>query len=324
MNSRRDFIKTGIVFGASACVLSQIVKAEAAEAAPAEGKSSPAELPVTPKPGTPGPLLVAVRDGSRAEMLQKALHEMGGIETFVKKGQSVVIKPNIGWNAPPERSSNTHPELVAAMVTLCLQAGASKVLVFDKTCDKWTDCYDRSGIQAAVKAAGGEMLPGNDESYYRDIALPNGIALKKASVHKAILESDVFINMPVLKHHSGSLMSASMKNLMGVVWDRGFYHKENLHQCIADFVSYRKPDLNVLDAYQPMFRNGPRGKTVEDTVEKRMLFASRDIVAIDTAGARVLDFEPSRVTHVVMANRMGLGTMDLSLVDVRRFSLAKA
>lgn len=308
MNSRRDFLKTGLALGAAACVLPEISKVFAAEpAAAVSGKA---------------PVLVAVRDGSRAAMLEKALEELGGIKAFVKAGQRVVIKPNIGWNTPPERAADTHPELVGHLVKLCKDAGAKSVAVFDYTCNPWRDCYTRSGIGAAVKAAGGEMHPGNDEALYREVDIPHGKVLKKAKVHQLVLESDVFFNVPVLKHHSGSTLSAGMKNLMGVIWDRRFYHSADLHQCIADFLTFRKPDLNILDAYHPMFRNGPRGKTVEDTVEKKMLFASTDIVAMDAAACRVLDYNPADIRHVVAAAELKIGEMDLSKVDVRRHKLA--
>lgn len=316
MKTRRSFLKTGLALGATAAVLPSLAQAVAAE------QPSPAANAAAKDASKEKSVLVAVREGSRAAMLDKAMAELGGIGRFVKKGQLVVIKPNIGWNATPDRGANTHPELVGAMVKLCREAGAARVVVFDKTCDKWTETYSRSGIEEAVKAAGGEMVPGNDESWYKDAEFPKGKILKKGKVHRMVLEADVFINMPVLKHHSGSLVTASMKNLMGVIWDRGYYHKASLHQCIADFVTFRAPDLNILDAYHPMFRNGPRGKTVEDVVEKRMLFASTDIVAIDAAGAKVLDREPTQVTHIGMAQELGLGVMDLSKVDIRRHSLA--
>lgn len=309
MSTRRDFIKhTGIALGASC----------------AAGSISPlAAAPVATTTSSGGkPILVAVRDGSRAAMLDKAMAELGGMGAFVKKGQSVVIKPNIGWSVAPERGGNTHPELVKRLVELCFQAGAKSVSVFDKTCNPWRQCYEISGIEAAAKAAGAEVVPGNDDTYYREIQIPGGKTLKSAKVHKLILDSDVFINAPVLKHHSGSLMTASMKNLMGVISDRKFYHTADLHQCIADFCTFKRPHLNVLDAYHPMFRNGPRGKSVDDLVEKRTLLVSTDIVAIDAAAAKILDHEPSKVTHVKIAAAMGLGTMDLGAVDIRRLQLA--
>jgi len=308
MKTRRDFIKTSISLGAVACAMPEITRAVAAEPATGEAAAKP--------------ILVAVREGSRSAMLDKALAELGGIQAFLKPGQTVVIKPNIGWNVVPEKAADTHPELVGHLVKLCLEAGAKEVNVFDYTCNPWRDCYVNSGIEGAVKAAGGTMMPGNDETYYRDVDIPNGKILKKAKVHRLILDSDVFFNLPILKHHSGSLVSASMKNLMGVIWDRGFYHRADLHQCIADFVTFKRPTLNILDAYHPMFRNGPRGKTVEDVVEKRMLFASTDIVAIDAAGARVLEHNPSEIRHIEMAAQLNVGIMDLNKVDVRRIKIA--
>jgi uncharacterized protein (DUF362 family) len=128
--------------------------------------------------------------------------------------------------------------------------------------------------------------------------------------------------VPVLKHHSGTGMTAAMKNLMGVVWDRGFYHQNNVHQAIADFLTLRKPTLNILDAYHPMVRNGPRGKTVDDVVEMRTLLASTDPVALDAAAARLLGLEPAKIAYIQIADGMKLGTMDLDRVEIRRFNLA--
>ena len=255
-------------------------------------------------------------------MLDKALDALGGLGAFVKPGQTVCLKPNIGWDAPPERGANTHPELVGHLTRLCLAAGAKSVSVFDNTCDQWQRTYENSGIEKAARDAGAHIVNGKDRSLYREVAIPGGIKLKTALVHELVLDSDVFLNVPVLKHHSGSGMTAAMKNLMGVVWDRGFFHQNNLHQTIADFLLLRKPTLNILDAYHPMVRNGPRGKTVDDVVEMRSLLASTDPVALDAAAAKMLGLDPDRVAHIKIGHEMKLGMMDLEQVEVRRFNLA--
>lgn len=192
-------------------------------------------------------------------MFDKALPALGGIQAFVPQGSRVLVKPNIGWDLPPERAGNTHPGLVGHIVSQCVAAGAGQVQVFDHTCDNWRRCYKNSGIEAAVKAAGGTMISGDSQGYYKTVALPQGVRLKETQVHQALLDADVFINVPVLKHHSSSMVTIGMKNLMGVVWDRWYWHRNDLHQCIADFASFRKPDLTVVDAYNVMMRNGPRG-----------------------------------------------------------------
>lgn len=301
--SRRSFLKTGLAVAAtlSAARYSRAVAADA--------------------PASPRNILAAVRDGSRAAMLDRALAELGGIGRFVQPGQTVLIKPNIGWDVPPERGANTHPELVGRLVALCREAGAKSVSVFDHTCDQWQRCYATSGIEQAVKEAGGVIVTGDDQSHYRRVDLPRGVKLKTAEVHHLVLDSDVFINVPVLKHHSGSLMTGAMKNLMGVVWDRRFYHRNDLHQCIADFATLRAPTLNITDAFHPMVRNGPRGRAAEDVVPMNSLLACTDIVAIDTAAVRFLGHEPSAIRHIGLAAGLGVGTANLDALDIRRIKL---
>jgi uncharacterized protein (DUF362 family) len=314
MKSRRDFIKTGLALGATLSLVSR--KGLLAAEAVAGGATTP-----TPAAAAPRSVLVAVRDGSRMAMLDQALAALGGIEAFVKKGQTVLVKPNIGWDAAPERGANTHPELVGHLVKLCLNAGAKSVSIFDNPCDQWQRTYANSGIAQAAKDAGAIVVNGKDESLYREVEIPGGIKLKHAQVHSLVLDSDVFINVPVLKHHSGSLMTAAMKNLMGVIWDRGAYHRTDLHQTIADFLTFKQPTLNVLDAYHPMVRNGPRGISAADVVEMRTLLASTDIVALDAAAAKMLGHQPADVRHVRIADQMKLGTMNLDQVEIRRFKL---
>lgn len=252
-------------------------------------------------------------------MVRKAVEALGGMQAFVKPGQTVVIKPNIGWNKAPEFGANTHPETVATLVELCRQAGAKEVRVFDHCCHN--GAYEGSGVKEAVEKAGGVMVDGGNESQYVRTENPKARKFTSAKVHKAVLEADVYITCPPLKHHSGSEMTACMKNVMGTVWDRGAMHKNDLHQCIADAVYFRKPDLCVLDAYMPMVRNGPVGKDTNDLVERKTLLASRDIVAIDAAGAVLLN-KAGKIRHVQLGEEMGLGVADLSRLNIRRISMA--
>lgn len=265
--------------------------------------------------------MVAVRNGEPVEMFESGIAALGGMKTFVKKGRSVVVKPNIAWDQPPEVPANTNPELVAAIVRHCLVAGASKVTVFDHTCHNWERSYKSSGIAKAVEDAGGVMVSGNFENAYREVELPKAKTLKKALVHKEMLDCDVFINVPVLKHHGGAKLSLCMKNLMGVVWDRGFWHKTDLHQCIADFATYRKPALNVVDAYNVMKRNGPRGVSVEDVTMMKAQIITTDIVAADAAAAKLFGMEPDAVRHIALAADRKVGRKDLENLKIERISI---
>ena len=265
--------------------------------------------------------LVAVRDGEPDLMLDKALEALGGIQKFVKKGQTVVIKPNIGWDVEPEKAANTNPLLIKRLVTHCITAGAKEVYVFDNTCDNWTACYKNSGIEKAAKDAGAKVAPGHSESYYQQVNVPGGKNLKDAKVHELILSSDVFINVPVLKSHGSAKVTITMKNLMGIVWDRRFWHRNNLNQCIADFATYRKPDLNIVDAYNVMTKNGPRGVSKADVVTMKYLIASTDMVAADAAATKIFGMDPSQVNYIQLANDMGVGQMDLSKLNIGRIKV---
>lgn len=265
--------------------------------------------------------LVAVRGGEADVMFDRGIEALGGMKAFVKKGQKVVLKPNIGWDVSPERAGNTNPKLVARIIKHCLDAGAKEVYVFDHTCDNWQKCYKNSGIETAVKDAGGKIAPGHSESYFQEVAVKGGSTLTKAKEHELILGSDVFINVPVLKSHSSSRMTIAMKNLMGAVWDRGFWHSNDLHQCIAEYAGYRKPDLNVVDAYSVMKRNGPRGVSVEDVVTMKAQLISTDIVAVDAASAKLFGLEPDSIRHIQVAAERGAGRKDLDKLNIKRIAL---
>jgi uncharacterized protein (DUF362 family) len=265
--------------------------------------------------------MIAIKNGDPVTMFKMAMEALGGMKKFVKPNQIVVVKPNIGWDAPPERSANTNPELVGQVVRSCIEAGAKQVMVFDNPCDEWTRCYKNSGIEQAVKDSGGQIVSGKNNKDYIEVAIPKGVVLKNAKVHKLFIESDVIINVPVLKNHGGAVMSLAMKNLMGVVLDRGFYHRNDLQQCIADFVTYRKPDLNIVDGFRVMKRNGPKGVSVNDVVDMKYQIIGKDIVAIDTAATKVFGLEIDKVQHILLAEKLGLGTTNLDSLNIKRITV---
>lgn len=270
--------------------------------------------------------MVAVMGGEPEAMFKRAIQEIGGMGKFVKKGQKVVVKPNIGWDKTPELAGNTNPKLVSEVIRQCFSAGASEVTVFDHTCDDWVRCYKNSGIEAAAKAAGAKVVPAHEESYYKEVNLPNGVKLKSAKIHEAILNCDVWINLPILKHHGGANLTMSMKNYMGIVWDRRIFHRTDLQQCIADVCTYpKKPVLNIVDAYRVVKANGPQGRSAADVVNTKGLFISQDIVAVDTAAAKffnqVREMPLDHVGHLANGQALKLGTMDIDKLNIKRIKI---
>ena len=265
--------------------------------------------------------LVAVKGGEPETMFDEAMKIMGGMKSFVKKNQKVCLKPNIGWDVTPERAGNTNPKLVKRIIEHCLEAGAKDVYVFDHTCDDWKRCYKNSGIEKVVKDAGGIIVPADTENYYQDVKIGSGKELTNAKIHEVLLDSDVFLNVPILKSHSSARITVAMKNLMGIVWDRRYWHSNDLHQCIADCATYRKPDLNIVDAYYVMKRNGPRGVSVNDVVTMKSQLISTNMVVADAAAAKLFGAEPDDIPYIKIADSMGVGKKDLNSLNIKRIIL---
>lgn len=265
--------------------------------------------------------MAAVMGGEPAGMFDRAMNALGGIKQFVRPNQTVVVKPNIGWNTTPERAGCTNPELVAQIVKHCKDAGAKKVYVVDHTADVWKKCYANSGIEKAAKEAGAIVVSGANHGYYQKVDLPGAVKLKQTEVHELILESDVLINVPVLKHHVATGLTIGMKNLMGVVWDRLYWHANDLHQCVTDFAAVYKPTLVVVDAYRVIKRNGPTGVSEADVVKMKGLIVGADQVAVDSAAARMFGKKPEDIRHIALAHQIGLGTMDLSSLRIKKIKM---
>lgn len=276
---------------------------------------------------TPAPFaatydMVALMGAMPEAMFDMGIQEMGGMGKFVQKGQKVLIKPNMGWDVIPELAANTNPLLVKRIIEHCFNAGAKEVYVFDHSIDNWVNCYKNSGIERAAKSAKAKVVPGNSESYYQKIDIPGGIRLQSAKVHQLLLETDVFINVPILKDHNSVRMSCCLKNAMGIVWDRGYWHSNDLNQCIADYALFeKKPALNVIDCYNVMVKNGPQGVSIEDVVSMKSQIITTDWVAGDAAGAKMLGLPLERIEYIPIAHKMGLGNMNLESLNIKRIKM---
>lgn len=239
----------------------------------------------------------------------KALEMIGGIKRFVKRGDVVVIKPNMAWNRTPEEAANTNPLVVKALVEASLQAGARKVRVFDRTVNQARMSYERSGIAQAAREAGAEVSFINPRKF-RKIKIPQGQSLKSWPIYRDALEADVFINVPIAKHHSLTRLTLGIKNILGVVGgNRGLLHPD-IHQNLADLNSVIPIHLTVMDAFRILVRHGPGGGRKEDVKLTRKVIVGTDRVAVDAYTTGLFDLTPQDVKYIVNAHRMGLGEIE--------------
>jgi uncharacterized protein (DUF362 family) len=246
---------------------------------------------------------------SPAALVERAIADMGGMGRFVSRGETVVVKPNIAWDRLPEHAATTNPEVVAAIVRLCRSAGARSVIVTDVSCNEAEACYERSGIAAAARGAGAEVvLP--ETRFFTRVDL-KGDTLGEWPVLEPFLDADKLINVPIAKHHSLTGVTLGMKNWYGLIGgDRNRLH-QRIHESIVDLTLFAKPTLTVMDGWRVLMRNGPTGGDVDDVEAKHTIVASVDPVAVDAYAAQAWwNLAAPRVRYLRLAEERGLGRMD--------------
>ena len=284
-------------------------------------KPQDAQLPVMtvvqfPTDQSPSAGAPVAQVGEPRALVQKALENLGGIGRFISRQDVVVLKPNIAWDRTPEQAANTNPEVVAEMVRQCWQAGAKRVIVTDVSCNEPRRCFQRSGIQAAARAAGAEViLP--DPDLFREVDL-GGVALKSWPVFTPFLEADKIINMPIAKHHGLTGVTLGMKNWYGILGGQRNRLHQQIHQSLADLASFMLPTVTLLDCYRILLRNGPTGGNLEDVALNKTMVAGTDPVAIDAYVAKAYwNLDPEHLPYLEMAAARGLGTVDFEKLNFK-------
>ena len=262
---------------------------------------------------------VVVKGANPGDITRKAMAALGGMSKFVKKGDVVVVKPNIGWDTSIEQAANTNPEVVSEVIKMCYEAGAKTVKVFDFTCNEAGLCYKNSGIQDAVKKSGGIISYINDWKFYPGV-FPAGAAMEDWPMYYDAVKCDCFINVPIAKHHSLTKLTLSMKNLMGVCGgSRGSMHW-NISKKLAEVTQFIQPDLTIIDAYRVLLRHGPKGGNLNDVEKKETVIASADPVLADSYAATLFGHKPEDIGYIKEAFLMGLGKMDLSKANIKKIT----
>jgi uncharacterized protein (DUF362 family) len=252
-------------------------------------------------------------------LTRSSIDVLGGMGRFVSRGDTVWVKPNIGWDRRPEQAATTNPFVVAALIEMCYQAGAKKVYVSDNPSNEARNTFPRSGIQQAAEKAGAEVFF-LDERKFRKMAI-NGKALKEWVVYQDVVDCDRFINVPIVKTHNLSKATMGMKNLMGVTGgSRNRFHQD-IDNSLVDLAVFLKPQLTVLDAIRVLTANGPTGGNLADVKRRDTLVAGVDQVPVDAVGATLLGYKPEEIGYLVQGHARGLGTIDFKSLSPGRLEV---
>ena len=296
--NRRDFIKSAVIAGAALSVPPVI------------------EPIITRVFGAAQPDLIIARGAPPAKITRAAIDGLGGIKRFIGRGDVVVVKPNIGWDRTPEYAANTNPEVVAAVIRLCFEAGAGKVKVFDNTVNDARRTYKQSGIADAAKSAGA-LVSFIDDRKFKDMRI-NGLVLKSWPLYTDVFEADKVINIPIAKTHGIAGLTLGMKNWMGIMggW-RGRIH-QRIDESLVDLAMTVKPVLTILDAVRILTDNGPSGGDLKDVKILNTVVAGVDPVAVDAFGTTLFGMKPADLGSVRIGHQLRLGSMDLGKLSIQR------
>lgn len=316
--TRKKFIKTGLCFYA-AMHLSPLLQGCVPREELKELEPTSKDRNITDEqiPNNMEEIDIAVSTGKNLKNnVRNAIEALGGIDRFVLKGDKVVVKPNILYAAKPKYAATTNPLVIEELVSLCYKAGASEVIVLDRPTSGTGIAYKTTGIESATRRAGGRTkILSNRNFIEKDF--PQGKILKNWPLVKDIFEADVFINVPIAKHHNLSVLTLSMKNLMGTMggW-RSFMHTD-FPTKIVDLNTLVKPDLIILDAYKVLYRNGPTGGNLDDVKNVYKVIAGTDAVKIDSWATTLFGLKPEDLDFLVEAKNREIGNIDINKYKIR-------
>jgi uncharacterized protein (DUF362 family) len=267
------------------------------------------------------PEMVVVQGDDPRTLVRRAFDDLGGVGRFIAHGDVVVLKPNIAWDRTPEQAANTNPDVVAETVKQCVQAGAKRVIVTDVSCNEAERCFHRSGIAAAARGEGAEVvLP--DPSRFREVNL-GGEILQSWQVFGPFLEADKVINLPIAKQHDLTGVTLGFKNWYGILGgERNRLHQQ-IHQSLVDLAAFMMPTLTLIDCYRVLLRNGPTGGNLEDVALHKTLVAGTNPVALDAYVAKAYwNLDADALPYLKLAERRGLGRADFAQVRTKFSQIA--
>lgn len=296
-NARRDFIKMSAAGLATTGMGAHVRAAESTA-----GKSE-----------------VITGKGTADEIIPKIFDRLGGIKEFVKPGARVLIKPNMSFANPPELATGTTPEALRAVVKLCLDAGARRVVVCDNTLRDPELCKEKTGLAKAIEEFKGVALfvPKQD-AMFTEKTSDKAKALTRTNIVREVERSDCFISLPCAKSHSAAGVSLGIKGMMGLIQHRSELHsKMDLHMGIAELLYYMRPTVTIVDATRALLDNGPAGPG--KVAELKTFVGGTDPVAVDSHTATIADwygrkFEGVNVKYIKNAMELGFGNAESSKI----------
>jgi len=311
--SRREFLRrvgAAAVLAGGAGVLWTKLRDETGE----RGKpvEPTVELPSFRVPPPAGAKTLGIARGDDyPAMLQMAIGAVGGLGHYIRRGDVVLIKPNVAFDRSPKLGATTNPDVLAALIRLVRGAGAAEVRVADNPIESPESCFVKTGIAAAAKANGAQVfLP--TPSSFEMLTVPRAKLIARwPFFHRPFRGVTKVIGLAPVKDHNLCHASMCTKNWYGLLGGRRNQFHQDIHGIIADLALMMAPTLVILDATRILTKNGPTGGDLSDVVDGHTLVAATDQIAADAFGfSELLGRKSDLPQYLLNAQALGLGNSD--------------
>jgi uncharacterized protein (DUF362 family)/Pyruvate/2-oxoacid:ferredoxin oxidoreductase delta subunit len=248
--------------------------------------------------------------------LRRSIDLLGGIETFVKRGARVLLKPNLLYGKPPENAVTTHPSIVRGMVEIIRKAGGIPSLGDSPGLERLGKAAEKAGIKRVCDETGCSLV-----EFDRPVVPSErkGRWFKQLEIDRSVLEADVVINLPKWKTHGQMLLTLGVKNLFGCVPGprKALWHLkagqdlELFARMLIDVYLTVRPALTLLDGIVGMDGNGPGSGR---PVPLGLLVGSRDPLLLDQIVCDLLGIRRELLATNRVARKSGLGNDAIEVV----------
>ena len=318
--SRREFIKrigaAAVLGGTTAYLWRALRDPDGERGKPKEPVFRLKNFKVAPASGAK--VLGVARGDNYDAMLKMAIGAIGGVEHFIRKGDVVLIKPNVAFDRAPKLGATTNPEVLAALIRLLHAAGAAEVRVADSPIESPENCFAKSGIADAAQRSGARLYLPSPTSFEM-LEVPGAKLIARwPFFYRPFRGVDKVIGIAPLKDHNLCQASMCTKNWYGLLGGRRNQFHQDIHNIVADLALMMQPTFVILDASRILTKNGPTGGDLSDVKPGHTLVAATDSIAADAyAYSQLLGRTGDLPQYLRNAQARGLGNPDWRSLTVK-------
>lgn len=247
-----------------------------------------------------------------ARGVRDCLAHLGGMESFVRPGQKVALKPNLVMKKNPREAVTTHPLVVMAVAKEVLRVGGIPLICDSPggpfhTAKGLQGIYDICGMTEVAAKTGAGL---NFDTGEKTCPHPEGVVIRSLPIITPLAEADVIINLPKLKTHSMTTYSGAVKNLYGSIpgMKKAEYHfkmprYEDFANLLVDIYTLLKPSLNIMDGIVGMEGDGPTAGTPRKV---GLLLVSENAFDLDSVCLQLIGFKEKEIPTQVAGMQRGL------------------